>query len=96
MEQQSEASLQNHAHRAGNWHADSEVKKDSGPVVFPVFFGSVWDISLLSVSVLALDSLIFLSLLVCLESYVERSAPFSWPCVVAALQLSIAQRFLSQ
>lgn len=48
---------------------------------------------LLSVSVLALDSLIFLSLSLRLESYVELGAPFSRPHVVAALQLSIAWRF---
>lgn len=34
MEQQSEASLQNHAHSAGKWHVASEVKMGSGPVVF--------------------------------------------------------------
>ena len=36
MEQQSEVSLQNHAHSAGKWHMDSELKMGSGPVVFLV------------------------------------------------------------
>lgn len=94
-EQQSEVSLQNHARSAGKWHVDSEVKMDSGPVVFPVLTSGVWDISLLSVSVLTLDSPVFLSLSVCLESHVELSVTFSWPHVVAALQFSIAWRFSS-
>lgn len=36
MGQQSEMLPQNHAHSAGKWHVDSEVKMGSGPVVFPV------------------------------------------------------------